>query len=765
MTPAPLRTLAWAAALASASAACGEDLPQLRLLGPDILRLNFDTRSLVASDVDGDGLTDLAVIDNQEGGIQICLQLAPGQEPRQRRRVVRNRWEPVIEDARFDRVPVPIGLRLFDLAVADFNGDGRRDLAFTAEPGGLYVRFQDEQGDFEKERRFDIAEPNQNGTALLATDLDGDGRADLVMAARRHIHIYRQGADGELQSSETLTLVDELSAAIQAHDVNGDQRPDLVYLAPQGTYALRVRLQEADGRFGPERSFRLGGAITVLARVRGGPDQPVSYAFVRDQPRRVELLQFREAGPDAPPRPLVFPSRPGARVPASHAIGDFNGDGRRDVAVADPEGAQVLVYLQETDGTLASARRFPSFADIRSLAAADWNGDGRDDLFVVSVREQAAGVSLAQPDGRLGFPRALGVTGKPACVAAGDLDGDGIPEAVVATEEGGRRSLQVMRSERASGLPAFEPLVIAGTRTDPKAIQVIHGRGTRPDLALFFNFEPVRIVLNDGAALKDAPAGAGLRRGAREGIEPAGFIPTDFDGDGRDEFLAAGTGFARLLRIGDDGAVDVVEQFNARDGANELQAAFAADIDGDGTREVVLVPRKGDALEVLSRGEDGTYAFDSVLEVGEIDLVDVRVLALGAERRDDVLLFGRDRFWLLSRGATGLTTEIVGSYETDLDGIFATDVEAGDLRGEGRDLLVVLDQQRNVVEFAVPDGDLWRPLSHFVVFERDPHSQNPRAQGSGEPRQTVLADVTGDGRTDLVLLVHDRVLVYPQAAP
>jgi hypothetical protein len=50
---------------------------------------------------------------------------------------------------------------------------------------------------------------------------------------------------------------------------------------------------------------------------------------------------------------------------------------------------------------------------------------------------------------------------------------------------------------------------------------------------------------------------------------------------------------------------------------------------------------------------------------------------------------------------------------------------------------------------------------HFKVFETDAHFAG-RSGGALEPREAIVADVTGDGRRDLVLLVHDRVLVYPQ---
>ena len=50
---------------------------------------------------------------------------------------------------------------------------------------------------------------------------------------------------------------------------------------------------------------------------------------------------------------------------------------------------------------------------------------------------------------------------------------------------------------------------------------------------------------------------------------------------------------------------------------------------------------------------------------------------------------------------------------------------------------------------------------HFRVFETDAHHQGRKGEAL-EPREVVVADVTGDGKKDLLLLVHDRVLIYPQ---
>jgi hypothetical protein len=104
-------------------------------------------------------------------------------------------------------------------------------------------------------------------------------------------------------------------------------------------------------------------------------------------------LKPQPAGPGAPPpmRPRVFSPRPGAKAPFAFAPGHFTGaEAGPDIAVTDPDGAQVLLYPRQPDGGFTGAEKFPSLAEARAIAAGDWDGDGRDELFVGSAREQAA---------------------------------------------------------------------------------------------------------------------------------------------------------------------------------------------------------------------------------------------------------------------------------------------------------------------------------------------------------------------------------------
>ena len=55
------------------------------------------------------------------------------------------------------------------------------------------------------------------------------------------------------------------------------------------------------------------------------------------------------------------------------------------------------------------------------------------------------------------------------------------------------------------------------------------------------------------------------------------------------------------------------------------------------------------------------------------------------------------------------------------------------------------------------------PAMRFKIFEQKSYRQSKSPGKSGvEPRELKIADVTGDGKDDLVTVIHDRIIIYPQ---
>ncbi len=163
----------------------------------EVVKLNSSTRELIALDLDSDGLQDLALLNNNQAGIQLLRQYAPNEPRNDEKLATRNgRWKPVFDDSRFGKQRLATGLRMYSLAGADLDGNGLIDFAVSTKDNGLVVYYQRRPGDWERGWSYRQEKTTQWRGAVLAEDLDADGRADLALLAEKALLLFRQRKDG-----------------------------------------------------------------------------------------------------------------------------------------------------------------------------------------------------------------------------------------------------------------------------------------------------------------------------------------------------------------------------------------------------------------------------------------------------------------------------------------------------------------------------------------------------------------------------------------
>jgi len=143
------------------------------------------------------------------------------------------------------------------------------------------------------------------------------------------------------------------------------------------------------------------------------------------------------------------------------------------------------------------------------------------------------------------------------------------------------------------------------------------------------------------------------------------------------------------------------------------------------------------------------------------DFNGLQPISLGGTNQNAVAFLGLNAVaWMPLSGDVWDLKEL-DSYETPIKDGRLNDVVSGDLNQDGRKDLVFLETARNYLDLVIFDANhKLTPANRWQVFEE--RTFRSRRSDLPEPREAAVADVTGHGKNDLIVLVHDRILVYPQ---
>ena len=731
----------------------------------EVYKLDNRIGNMVTRDLDGDKVADIAVSNNARSRIDLLLSSRkPGDdEPQPALKDVND----LRNDRRMRLVSIPVNKEVVSLQAGDFDGDGRADLVYYGSPAGIEILASRGGGKFADPKKILVGDAVEGAGSLAVADLDKDGRDDLALLTKDEIVVYRQREVGKLGDPERWPHTLDNPRMVKAVDLDGDGLLDLAMLDGGQDDPIRVRFSSGEGRYGPEERFDVEALRAyAFGEVDGKPGEELLTIEQQSGRVRVHALASDDDDTAARGRLSFVPLPPGAGLGRSLDLGDLDGDGKVDVVATDPVRAQFVLYRQEGQSGLGQPKTFPGLAGGGPVQLADFDGDGKAEVVVLSEKEKQIGRSVLV-EGRLTFPVPLPTVGEPVALAVADLDGDKMPEILYVTREKTEGSTADSFALRAlsKGKDKFSPyrwgnhdlVPLKGINGVPPSMAAVDvNRDGRADLLVFNAYGPPVLLIGREGDVPAPPAG-GL--GPLAGVTSNGLTMADLGGPA---LLMAQQTNARDLLLDRDGHWVVKEQYDAGRASAKVEGVAALDFDGDGVKEVVLLDRTSKNLIVLAQ-KDGSYIPKGTLSVGPFDdFRGMRVADLDGDGREDLLLAGTSRFGMVLAGKKGRKLKVIASYEPERDEARLGDLIVGDLNADGKPDIVLTDVAEHFVEIAAfADGkndDLARALA-FKVFER---KGRRTVADMIEPRDLTLGDVDGDGLTDLVLLVHDRVLVYRQ---
>jgi hypothetical protein len=630
-----------------------------------------------------------------------------------------------------------IGRQPAFIKAADVNADGKLDLVTANKAdNSVSVLLGNGDGTFQAAATYAVG-ASTGPVALDVADLNGDGKVDLAVAdggANTVTLMLGDGNGGFTAAAQTVAVnPDNKPTAVAIADFNGDGLPDIATVSG-GFGHLNVNLNTGGGMFGPTANFATGFCANGLTvgdfNHDGKADVAVACVFPSDD--GVSVLMGNGDGTFQP----FAKYNAGNQTPGYIITGDLNGDGNADLITANFSSTiqfannSISILPGHADGTFGTARVYYGGAGPLGVAVGDFNGDGHQDVVTADGGGANGTVSLlaGRGDGTLKASEGLAVS-QPGPIAPIDADGDGKVDLAVVTSAGLYQGVAIFQN-LGGGQFAPQAQTPAVSGASSVAVADFNGDG-HPDLAVT-GWDGVSILLNNGDGSFGFPtayAASGINNWVSVG---------DFNLDGKADLAVGSSDKMKVLLGNGDGTFQPGTVVDAGGGVNHIAVA---DLNGDGKPDLAVVNTS--TVTVVMGNGDGTFGTPTSLTAGTPDSVSVG--DFNNDGHPDLVCTSfippggggsAVLVWLNdgSGGFPAFTRYLTDSFGSNPIGSAVTDLDQdGTL-----DVVAANDFSDTLSVFTGTGTGSFNPQSTLVVGDR--------------PTWVAVADVTGDGRPDLAIV-------------
>ncbi len=623
------------------------------------------------------------------------------------------------------------------IAGADVNDDGFHDIvtANHTTPGMVSVLLNQGGGSFDLPKSFPSG--GSNPSSLVIADFNNNGKLDIAVTNQSSgaVSILRGSGTGVFRRPQSYAAGPS-PTAINVSDFNADGAPDIV-VANSSTTTLSVLINNGDGTFGAPTSLNLG--TIALAVTTGDFDNDGNNDFIasghdvtcpnRCEPINSRVTLFLGHGDGTFSSGWTFNA---LSSPGDLIVADFDFDNKLDLVSIDTHaddkypGKNVNVFFGNGDGTFQNPLYYVVGSTPARVDVGDTDDDGLLDIVVLKPPGPIQNVVILRGtiDGLFHPPQWHDGGVKPAGLSVVDYTGDGVVDIGVVNTVGGAGTVTVMINNGSGGFPPSPPRY--GNKATYLAVADFTGDGQLDFAGTGISYTGISVYAGIG--------GGGFQYVAdfTGGEKEEHVHADDFDSDGLPDLAISvdpqGYGYVSVaLASGDNDVFQINKGYNAIDDA---QSVAVADLNSDGMPDVV-VASKYTALAVLYGTGGGAIGSPVLLATGATTWT-VKVDDLNHDGVPDLVTPSKVLF------GTGN-----GSFLTPVShggqGCFVT---IGDFNQDN-----ALDLATAACEpYATQPGDLWTVLGNGDGTFKP----SVKIAGNSHPHGIKLGDFNNDGIADLV---------------
>lgn len=571
---------------------------------------------------------------------------------------------------------------------------------------------------------------------VAATDLNGDGVADLVLSDNSRIRILLGRGRNDYSEGQSIDISSGMPVPVEVGDFNGDGKTDLLVIAPYFSPAASVYLNRGDGTFGAPvtTSVTIMFPFNSLAASTGDLNGDgrtdvlvIGSTFFGGTTILAALAQ--SDGRLSMPIVMTVTQQLGTTQ-----IRDINGDGKADLVAASTNTSEVFWLAGSNDGKFAAPVASAVDAIVSRFVLADYNGDGKVDLAGLGSGGKLS-VRTGRGDGTFAGTTMLSVDAAAVALATGEVTGDGkvdlvvgsaptfsgtgavIPGSAALLAGNGDGTFAASRAVRLAPLQGASDLRILDADKDGKqdvlvaspyegALSVLYGRG-------------------GGSFVEDTQLPA----------QATALAHADLNGDSKVDVVAVSVSTNKLyVLLGNgDGTTGAARAYDTDRGPS---AVTIADVNGDGKADLLVSNYDAATVSLLPGNGDGTFQPQRTFSVGS-GANALLAIDMNGDLKLDVVTANYEAnsvSVLLNNGAANFNP--AKNYTT---GAGPAALAGGDFNGDGRIDIVTANADANTVSY----------LQGSAAAAGALNTAKSLTTGKGTSA-IVVYDINGDGKLDVV---------------
>jgi len=645
--------------------------------------------NLATGDLNGDGIADLVVPNFHSNNISVLLGKANGSFQQLR----------LFDDG--------VG-RPFDAVIADFNGDGKNDVAVTIPVTGVLIMLGDGAGHLSTTATLPAG---ASPTRIVTADFNGDHKPDLAVTNQdsNNVSIFLNRGDGTFTSSVN-RVVGAGPVGIVAGDFNGDGKVDLA-VADSGVLSdgtrlgtnantIAILLGAGTGRFQPPIFVPVAKTPVALAVADLNKDTKQDLVVSSKGAGLVSVLLGNGSGNFQTPRTFTVPRA------NNLSLADVNSDGNTDLLVTQGNLSDIALLLGDGAGNFGPLKHVPSGRNATTVLAGDFNHDGKADYITANGDSNTVSVVLGKGNATfIDIGPAVASNGASSNqIIAADFNNDGFTDlAQVNTgiEPPFGSSVSIMLGKSGGGV--LPGKVIALGKNGPTALAAADlNNDGHLDLAVTTfgdisqNSPSLVILLGNGDGTFGAPKQFVPGPG-----NPKSIAIADFNRDGKLDAVIAqdprgfGVGGVSLL-LGNGLGGFGTQKLIATVGIGQLSTIVAGDFNRDGKNDIAYLSATDLSRVILQLGNgNGTFQTPKVVTAAGFD-TPFSTFGIGDFNNDGILDFAVEQSgviqMLLGNGDGNFTFTGTFPENTGSSFSFVSSLVLADFNGDG------------VLDVGVPDG-------------------------------------------------------------